>query len=165
MNRLPHKMNTIETVSLNIISVWNCQNANPDVRLWLLLGKRNCTLINRSWVHHFNSCNKGSTVAATFHYRNISTLKFPIKLYSDNQSAITITYGNQQHSRSKHFNIWLYFLCDTVENDHHQISADWLNVSRYSYKRTTWSKSQKPGWKTRHTYIRLEGACRVHICI
>ena len=32
-------------------------------------------------------------------------IKLPIKLYSDNQSAITIAYGNQQHSRTKHFDI------------------------------------------------------------
>ena len=34
-------------------------------------------------------------------------LKFLIKLYSDNQSAITIAHGNQQHSWTKHFDIQL----------------------------------------------------------
>ena len=42
-------------------------------------------------------------------------IKHPIKVYSDNQSAITIAYGNQQHSRTKHFDIRLYFIRDTVE--------------------------------------------------
>jgi len=37
-------------------------------------------------------------------------LKFPVKIYSDNQSAITISYGNQHHTRTKHFNIQLYFI-------------------------------------------------------
>ena len=44
------------------------------------------------WLHHF--------VTEVF-----QLLKGLIKLYSDNQSAITIAYGNQQHSRTKHFNI------------------------------------------------------------
>ena len=48
----------------------------------------------------------------------------PIKLYSDNQLAITIAYGNQQHSRTKHFNIWLYFLWYTIKNG--QISVEYL---------------------------------------
>ena len=43
-------------------------------------------------------------------------LKYPIWLYSDNQSAITIVYSNQQHARKKHFNLQLYFLWDTIEN-------------------------------------------------
>ena len=43
-------------------------------------------------------------------------LKSPIWLYSDNQSAITIAHGNQQHARMKHFDLQLYFLCDTIEN-------------------------------------------------
>ena len=33
----------------------------------------------------------------------IQPLKSPIRLHSDNQSAITIVYGNQQHARTKHF--------------------------------------------------------------
>ena len=55
------------------------------------------------WLHHF--------ITEVF-----QLLKCPIKLYSNNQSAITIAYGNQQHSRTKHFNIQLYFLHDTIEN-------------------------------------------------
>ena len=43
-------------------------------------------------------------------------LDFPIQIYSDNQSAIMITYGNQMHARTKHFDIRLYFLRDTIEN-------------------------------------------------
>ena len=35
----------------------------------------------------------------------IQPLKSPIQLYSDNQSAITIAYGNQLHARTKHFDI------------------------------------------------------------
>ena len=35
----------------------------------------------------------------------LQPLKSPIQLYSDNQSAITIAYGNQQHARTKHFDI------------------------------------------------------------
>ena len=46
----------------------------------------------------------------------IQPLKSPIQLYSDNKSAITIAYGNQQHTRTKHFNIHLYFLRDTIES-------------------------------------------------
>ena len=46
----------------------------------------------------------------------IQPLKSPIQLYSDNQSAITIAYGNQQHMRTKHFDICLYFLCNAIEN-------------------------------------------------
>ena len=45
----------------------------------------------------------------------IQPLKSPIRLYSDNQSAITIAYGNQ-HARTKLFDIHLYFLHDTIEN-------------------------------------------------
>ena len=44
-------------------------------------------------------------------------LNLPIKLYSDNQSAITITYGNQQHTRTKHFKIRLYFIRDTIQDN------------------------------------------------
>ena len=54
----------------------------------------------------------------------IQPLKSPIQLYSDNQSAITIAYGNQQHARTKHFNIRLYFLYDTIEN--RQITIQYL---------------------------------------
>ena len=43
-------------------------------------------------------------------------LKFPIKIYSDNQSAITISYGNQQHAITKHFNIGLYFIHDNIQD-------------------------------------------------
>ena len=39
-----------------------------------------------------------------------------IQIYSDNQSAITIAYGNQMHARTKHLDIRLYFLRDTIEN-------------------------------------------------
>jgi hypothetical protein len=51
-------------------------------------------------------------------------IKLPIKLYSDNQSAITIAYGNQQHSRTKHFDIRLFFIRDAIEND--KISVSYL---------------------------------------
>ena len=44
------------------------------------------------WLHHFIT-------------EVIQPLKSPIRLYSDNQSAITIAYGNQQHARTKHFDI------------------------------------------------------------
>ena len=43
-------------------------------------------------------------------------LNFLVKLYSDTQSAIAISYSNQQHVRTKHFNIRLYFIQDTIEN-------------------------------------------------
>ena len=43
-------------------------------------------------------------------------LKYPIKIYSDNQSAITITYGNQMHTHTKHFNIRLYFIRNTIDD-------------------------------------------------
>jgi hypothetical protein len=42
-------------------------------------------------------------------------LNYPIKVYSDNQSAIAITYGTQQYTRTKHFDIRLYFLRDIIE--------------------------------------------------
>ena len=35
----------------------------------------------------------------------VQPLKSPIQLYSDNQSTITIAYGNQLHARTKHFDI------------------------------------------------------------
>ena len=43
-------------------------------------------------------------------------LDFLVQIYSDNQSAIMIAYSNQMHARTKHFNIRLYFLRDTIEN-------------------------------------------------
>ena len=43
-------------------------------------------------------------------------LDFLIQIYSDNQSAIMIAYSNQMHAHTKHFNIRLYFLRDTIEN-------------------------------------------------
>ena len=67
------------------------------------------------WLHHF--------ITEVF-----QLLKCPIKLYSDNQSAITIVYSNQQHSRTKHFDIWLYFLWDTIENG--QISIQYLPTNQ-----------------------------------
>ena len=54
----------------------------------------------------------------------IQPLKSPIRLYSENQSAITIAYGNQQHTRTKHFDIRLYFLRDTIE--YGQITIQYL---------------------------------------
>ena len=54
----------------------------------------------------------------------IQPLKSPIRLYCDNQSAITIAYGNQQHTRTKHLDIRLYFLRDTIEN--RQITIQYL---------------------------------------
>ena len=38
-------------------------------------------------------------------------------MHSENQSAIAIAYGNQQHARMKHFDIRLYFIRDTIEED------------------------------------------------
>ena len=35
----------------------------------------------------------------------LQPLKSPIQLYSENQSVITIVYYNQQHARTKHFDI------------------------------------------------------------
>jgi hypothetical protein len=67
------------------------------------------------WLHHF--------ITETF-----QPLKCPIKLYSDNQSAITIAYGNQLHSRTKHLDIRLYFLRDTIENG--QISITYLSTDQ-----------------------------------
>jgi transposase InsO family protein len=55
-------------------------------------------------------------------------LKCPIKLHSDNQSAIAITYGNQQHTRTKHFDIRLYFIRDTVENE--KITIEYMPTDR-----------------------------------
>ena len=50
------------------------------------------------------------------------------RLYSDNQSAITIAYGNQQHARTKHFDLRLYFLRDTIENS--QITIQYLPMDQ-----------------------------------
>jgi hypothetical protein len=44
-------------------------------------------------------------------------LKAPIKILCDNQSAITIANGNQQCTRTKHFDIWLYFIRENIENN------------------------------------------------
>ena len=51
-------------------------------------------------------------------------LEFPIKIYLDNQSAIAIAYGNQQHARTKHFDIKLYFIRDIIKNN--EISIKYL---------------------------------------
>ena len=58
----------------------------------------------------------------------IQPLKSPIRLYSDDQSAITITYGNQQHARTKYFDKWHYFLHDTIENS--QIMIEYLPTKK-----------------------------------
>jgi hypothetical protein len=44
-------------------------------------------------------------------------LKAPIKIFCDNQSAITIANGNQQRTRTKHFDIRLYFIRENIENN------------------------------------------------
>jgi hypothetical protein len=44
-------------------------------------------------------------------------LKAPIRIYCDNQSAITIAYGNQQCTRMKHFDTYFYFIRDIVKNE------------------------------------------------
>jgi hypothetical protein len=44
-------------------------------------------------------------------------LKSPVKIYCDNQSAITIAHGNQQRTRTKHFDLRLYFIREKVENN------------------------------------------------
>ena len=43
-------------------------------------------------------------------------LNSAVRIYSDNQSAITIAHGNQQHARTKHFDIRLYFIRDTIDD-------------------------------------------------
>ena len=58
----------------------------------------------------------------------IQPFKSPIQLYSDNQAAITITYDNQQHARTKQFNTQLYFLCDTIQNS--QIMIQYLPTNQ-----------------------------------
>ena len=45
------------------------------------------------------------------------TLRAPIKIFCDNQSAIMIANGNQQCTRTKHFDIWLYFIRENIENN------------------------------------------------
>ena len=76
---------------------WSCQKQNIVV-----LSSTEAELITLThgtkealWLHHF--------ITEVF-----QLLKCPIKSYSDNQSAITRVYGNQQHSRTKHFNIKLH---------------------------------------------------------
>ena len=56
------------------------------------------------WLHHF--------IIKVF-----QPLHLPLQIYSDNQSAITIAYGNQMHARTKHFDIRLYFIRNTIENN------------------------------------------------
>ena len=63
-------------------------------------------------------------MVGTFITEIIQPLKSFIRLYSDNQPAITIAYSNQLHARTKHFNIQLYFLQDTIENN--QIMVQYL---------------------------------------
>ena len=67
------------------------------------------------WLHHFIT-------------EVIQSLKSPIQLYSDNQSAITIAYSNQQHARTKHFNIQLYFIHDNIENN--QITIHYMPTNQ-----------------------------------
>jgi hypothetical protein len=51
-------------------------------------------------------------------------LNSSFKIYSDNQSAIAIAYGNQQHARTKHFDIWLYIIRDTIKRE--EIMVEYL---------------------------------------
>jgi hypothetical protein len=55
-------------------------------------------------------------------------LKAPIKIYCDNQSAITIMYGNQQRTRTKHFDIRLYFIWDIIESE--KTSIEYLSTDK-----------------------------------
>jgi hypothetical protein len=55
-------------------------------------------------------------------------LHFPIRLFSDNQSAITIAYGNQLHARTKHFDIRLYFLRNAIEDK--KLSIEYLSTDQ-----------------------------------
>ena len=59
---------------------------------------------------------KGALWLQHFITKVFQPLDSPIQIYSDNQSAITIMYSNQMHARTKHFDIRLYFLRDTIEN-------------------------------------------------
>ena len=63
------------------------------------------------WLHHFIT-------------KAFQPLDFPLQIYCDNQSAITIAYGNQMHTRTKHFNIQLYFIRNTIEEK--KITYDYL---------------------------------------
>ena len=56
------------------------------------------------WLHHF--------IIEVF-----QPLDLPLQIYCDNQSAITIANGNQMHTRTKHFDIRLYFIRNTIENN------------------------------------------------
>jgi hypothetical protein len=42
--------------------------------------------------------------------------KKPTVLYSDNQSAITLTQNAQFHMRLKHFDMQNHFVCEKVDN-------------------------------------------------
>ena len=85
---------------------WSCQKQNivtlssTEAEFIALTHAAKETL----WLEHFIT-------------ETIQPLKSPIRLYSDNQSTITIAYGNQLHTRTKHFDIRLYFLRDTIENN------------------------------------------------
>jgi hypothetical protein len=43
------------------------------------------------------------------------SLKEPTTLFSDNQAAIALTCNHQYHARTKHINVWYYWICWVVE--------------------------------------------------
>ena len=92
-------------------------------------------------------------------------LNYPIKLYSDNQSAIVISYGNQHHqgpSTSTSDCILFKMQLKTRKSrlSTYQLSKCWQIFSQKD------SQVLKPKYTLRNsTYIRLEGVCWVHICI
>ena len=51
-------------------------------------------------------------------------LELPVQMHSDNQSAIAIAYGNQQHARTNHFDIRLYHIRDIIQDN--KISIKYL---------------------------------------
>ena len=73
---------------------WNCQKQNI-----VALSSTEAEFIA------LNHVTKEALCLQHFITEVVQPLKSPIQLYSDNQSAITIVYGNQLHARIKHFDI------------------------------------------------------------
>jgi len=48
----------------------------------------------------------------------ISPIIFPLNIYNDNQSVISLTYAKlgQFHIRTKHINIHFYFICKKIKD-------------------------------------------------
>lgn len=79
-------------------------------------GVFNCLIVNnRKWVHSCNTCSKGGTLSISqifgpFSSNSVTTL------FSDNQSAITLSKDHQYNAHMKHIDVWFHFICWVVED-------------------------------------------------